>query len=342
VSARISEEYRAGLEATLMLDVDCPPDCNVILTTSGSTGQSKAVMHTWSAIEHATYALHERLGGPGGWLCALPLHTSAGFMTVARAAIADTATAAVASLAGAMPFTADAFVRGAATLDAHRRYTSLVPEMAQRLLGDAQGIAALQSFDAVLIGGQAIPKPLVSALRDAGVKVVLSYGMTETCGGCVYDGVPLSGVGVGFDAQRVQISGPVVMLGYRSDARPQTAQSVRTFTTSDFGHIDDSGCLVIDGRADDVVIVNGVNVSLSAVEAALRDLGISAVACADDSHLFAAAISSLSPDEITAAAQRIRETLAVRIDLRVVPEIPLTAAGKPDRGQLTRMLAAQS
>ena len=50
-----------------------------------------------------------------------------------------------------------------------------------------------RSFDAVLVGGAATAPALLAAARvRTGVAVVTTYGMTETCGGCVYDGRPLA------------------------------------------------------------------------------------------------------------------------------------------------------
>lgn len=56
-------------------------------------------------------------------------------------------------------------------------------------------------------------------MPDAGLTIVESFGMTETCGGCVYDGVPLPGVmvctlvSVG-GATRIAIAGPVLLTRY--------------------------------------------------------------------------------------------------------------------------------
>lgn len=340
VSERVSDEYRTRLITAVNPDVSCPDACDVILTTSGSTGDPKAVMHSWSAVEHSAHSLHKRLGGAGTWVCALPLHTSAGFMTVARSVVAATDAVAVDSLGGATTFNAELFARAVAKIPSGRIYTSLVPEMAQRLLGEAAGIEALRTCDAVLVGGQAIPEPLVFALRSAGVNVVLSYGMTETCGGCVYDGQPLVDVSVSISHGRVEICGPVVMLGYRGNEAVEELSAQRCFLTSDLGYVTDDGRLVLQGRTDDVVIVQGVNVSLSAVEAILRDLGINATACASDTTIHAVTASGLSPDEQQAAVARVSTELAMRIDFQVVSEVPMTAAGKPDRIALAALLAS--
>ena len=185
----------------------------------------------------------------------------------------------------------------------------------------------------VLLGGQAIPTALVETLRAAGVNPVLSYGMTETCGGCVYNGVTLDGVDITIDSGRVRVTGPVVMLGYRG-SEPANG----SFLTSDLGSVDAGGIITIDGRVDDIETINGVNVSMTAVEGLLRDLGINAVACAGSSAVLVVAATSVGPDEQSVATQRAREQFAVRLDFRVTRDVPTTTAGKVDRRQLARDL----
>jgi len=114
-------------------------------------------------------------------------------------------------------------------------------------------------------------------MRELGINVSISYGMTETCGGCVFDGSPLDGVRISLGTQddiepgRITISGNVTASGYRLrpdlDALSFISGQVQTH---DAGKLDSSGRLHILGRLDDVVIVGGVNVSLSAVESLIR------------------------------------------------------------------------
>ena len=112
-------------------------------------------------------------------------------------------------------FRAVSFAETAATMTGDRRHTSLVPTQLVRLLDDPDGVGALRSFDAVLLGGAATTPTLLARAHDAGVRAVTTYGMTETCGGCVYDGSPLAGVRVDLDAEgRVLIGGPVLATGF--------------------------------------------------------------------------------------------------------------------------------
>ena len=343
----VSPTLRAALLAAVDVTNPLPDDDTaVVLSTSGSTGEPKGVRHSLHALHVATSALHERLGGAGDWVCALPLHSSAGFMTVARAVFTGTQSFGCTSLGGAEPFTPAVFMAASEQARNHgsgRRYISLVPAMAQRLIHDSAALAELAAYDAVVIGGQAIPESVTATLRKHQVRVVLSYGATETCGGCVYDGLPLSGVQMNITSSgQVQISGEVVMLGYRHDyevSELSEIRGLRSFVMPDFGEIDAQGRLRILGRADDVVVVNGVNVSLTAVENVLTGVGIDAVVCASDMRVFAVTSAPVAMAKVAEATSLVQDALAVRLDFHAVAEIPTNASGKPDRQALLHHLA---
>jgi O-succinylbenzoic acid--CoA ligase len=92
--------------------------------------------------------------------------------------------------------------------------------------------------------------------------------MTETCGGCVYDGVPLDGVRVRIaDDERIWLGGPVLFSRYRGG---DLASEDSWFRTGDLGRLDGSGRLTVRGRADDVINTGGRKVVPGEVEAALE------------------------------------------------------------------------
>jgi len=244
---------------------DWGPDAGPLaVRTSGSTGTPKDVLLSHAAMTASATATHERLGGPGQWLLDLPPTGVAGLQVLFRSLKAGTS----AIVADEHLSLTDAIE----AMDGERRYASLVPTQLYRL-AEAGEVGVLTSLDALLVGGAALSPRLLDHVRDAGVRVVRTYGMTETCGGCVYDGEPLDGVRVDVgDDGRIRLAGPVLMDGY-ADA-DATARVLRDgwFDTQDLGELTSDGHLRVLGRADDVVVSGGANVPLPAVASVLRDL----------------------------------------------------------------------
>jgi O-succinylbenzoic acid--CoA ligase len=238
----------------------------VVVGTSGSTGTPKGVELSAAALRHSARACLDRVGARPGerWLCCLPATHVAGLQVLVRSLVS-----------GSEPVLAER--AGAETVAGSGcAYVSLVPTQLQRLLlGPAVPLAG---FSSVLLGGAAAPASLLEAARAAGVPVVTTYGMTETCGGCVYDGVPLDGVRVairGDDGdspaeERIWIGGPVLFSGYRGQLAGPAALRDGWFRTGDLGRLDSSGRLVVRGRADDVINTGGHKVVPGEVAAALQ------------------------------------------------------------------------
>lgn len=310
-------------------------DVALLVSTSGSTGDPRGVHWTRAALHHSVTSLHDRLGGPGDWLLALPVTSAAGLMALVRTAVAGTTAHTLPSLAGAAPFSVADVVDCATRARAHARrlYVSLIDEQARRLASSTEGLAVLTSLDAVLLGGGPVDD-VAQRLRDHGVPVVTSYGMTETCGGCVYDGRPLPGVGVDIDHQgRITINGPVVSPGYRL-RRDDDAFRDGAFITRDIGVMQD-GILRVQGRIDDAVKVDGVLVDLGTVAALAQSVtGATAAVArpAGDGRGVEVVIEAeeIATQEVVAA---IRDRLAVRVSdvLMVEPgSLPRLPGGKID------------
>jgi O-succinylbenzoic acid--CoA ligase len=191
----------------------------------------------------------------------------------------------------------------------------------------------------VLLGGAAAPPELLEQARGAGVRVVTTYGMSETSGGCVYDGVPLPGVTVEA-GERIRLCGSVVARGYR--LRPDLTAELfdgQCFTTSDRGVLVD-GRLVVQGRTDDVLVTGGENVAPAAVEAVLAahpSVAEVAVVGAPDEEWgqrVVAVVVLRGPLSLEEArdhvGRRLPRSHAPR-ELRVVDALPLLPSGKIDR-----------
>ena len=288
-AAEAADRVRAQVQAALA-EPEGSPRAELRVPTSGSTGQPREVVLSGRAVRASGEATAARLGGHGQWLLALPTSHVAGLQVVARSVLAGTSPVAMDLREG---FRSQHFADASRRLTGGRRFTSLVPTQAHRLVADAAagspaGLAALAEYDAVLLGGAAPAPALLAALADAGVRVVTTYGMSETAGGCVYDGVPLDGVRVRVREDRIEISGPVLADRYADDDAA-TAQAFRTdpdgvrwLRTNDVGiltSVDGVDHLTVQGRGDDMLITGGVNVAPAAVEALLTGAHGIAQAC---------------------------------------------------------------
>jgi O-succinylbenzoic acid--CoA ligase len=329
-----------------LLQVEQPviePDAAAIVPTSGSTGQPKAVVLSRAALRASVAATHARLGGPGDWVLALPGHYVAGLMVVARAVTAGT------RVLLARPDLADlSEVVSAAT---GRRYISLVPtQLARARAGGLWDVLA--GFDAVLVGGGPLTPDLLIAARTAGITVVTTYGMAETCGGCVYDGRPLDDVRVVLaDDGRIMIGGPVLSSGYRLRPDLTAASRVGDFLlTADRGRWIDERLEVL-GRLDEVVITGGLKVDLGQVEGLVRvwagRQGGDGVAVGVPDADWGTRIVAVSdvPGDLEELQRQIRAVLpayAAPRALHYLDPLPRLASGKPDRQTIAALIAAES
>lgn len=204
------------------------PATDLIVRTSGSTtGTGHLIAMSAAALAASARATHARLAGAGSWVLALPAHHIAGLQILVRSILAGTDPVVVDATAGFSPGAlADAIVRALDRAAGTPVYTSLVPTQLHSVLAAGQERAAttLSGCAAVLIGGAAADPALLRRARAAGIRVVTTYGMSETGGGCVYDGTPLDGVAVRLEDTgpdsigRIVLSGPVLAEGY-ADAR---------------------------------------------------------------------------------------------------------------------------
>ena len=334
-----------------------PDDLALVVGTSGSTGTPKLAMLGATALTASARATHERLGGPGQWLLALPAVHVAGIQVLLRSLDADT-TPVVADLTHG--FSVEGFTAAAARLDPGvRRYTALVPTQLVRLLEHPTGAEALRRFHGVLVGGAALPPRLRRRAEAEGVTLLATYGMSETAGGCVYDGVPLTGSTVTLtDDGRVELGGVTLAHGYlgRPDltfrAFRVATDGSRSFRTDDAGRIDADGRLHVDGRLDDLVNTGGMKVAPRLVEeAALEHVpGVrEAVVVGTPDPEWGEAVSLLVvplPDARPLSVTEVREALRGHLPDHALPRrvasadaVPLRGPGKPDRPAVAALFA---
>ena len=236
------------------------PDIALAVATSGTGGEPKVAELTRSAVTAAVEASAAALGAEPseGWLCCLPPAHVGGLLVILRAVLLGSPVAVHAR-----------FDPRAFEAEPDLAFVSVVPTMLARLL-DAR--VDLRRFRAILVGGAALSEDLAARAAGAGARLVPTYGLTESCGGVVYDGEPLTGteVRIGDDGEIV-LRGPTVMRGYRLDPAATTAafDAERWLRTGDAGSFDGGG-LHVDGRIDEAILTGGERVWPTEVEAALR------------------------------------------------------------------------
>ena len=315
----------------------------VVVATSGSTGVPKGVELSAGALLHSARASLARIGARPGerWLCCLPATYIAGLQVLVRSLVS-----------GTDPVLAErADAQTVATCGC--AHVSLVPTQLGRLLdidipttGDIS--SPLAGFRSVLLGGAAAPAGLLDAARAARVPVVTTYGMTETCGGCVYDGIALDGVRIKIDDEdgRIWLAGPVLFSGYRGGPRVPDDQWLRT---GDLGRMDSAGRLVVRGRADDVINTGGALVVPGEVAAALqtcpgvRDVAVLGQPDPEWGERVVAVVvpDPADPPTLELLRLHVKERLpryAAPSRIVMIDAVPMLPSGKHDLARLRREL----
>ena len=237
------------------------PEIALIVHTSGTGGAPKFVQFDRRAIDAAVASSASALGASADdrWLCCLPLAHVGGLLVLLRAV-----------LLGAPVTIHTGFDAAAVAAERGSAFTSLVPTMLGRLV--AAG-AELSAFRAILVGGAHLSPQLRASAERAGASIVETYGLTESCGGVVYDGVPLPGTEMRIDPEGgIELHGPTLMRGYRFDPSATAAAFTEDgwLRPGDAGEIDREGRLHVVGRFDDLINTGGEKVWPDEVEAALR------------------------------------------------------------------------
>ncbi|MFC5337228.1 AMP-binding protein [Leucobacter denitrificans] len=325
-----------------------PEGTAVVVRTSGSSGIPKAVALSAEALKTSAAATREELGGAGQWLVTLPPNLISGLQMLVRSA--STRIEPVFAPQGA---DARTLLDLADTMTHERRYISVVPVQLTRLLDlaeqDEDAADTLRQFDAVLVGGQAVSLEQRRRAHLLGVKLRRSYGMTETAGGCVYDGVEIGDTRVRIRDGEVQLAGSTLALGYVGDEaltndrfvtdKDRNGEDVRWYRTGDSGELL-GGMLTVTGRLDRVLISGGVNVSLDEIERVARELpGWGSTVALATTHPEWGERPSLVVETEPGAVpfDEVREAIRTRLGAAAAPEwatetetLPRLVGGKPD------------
>ncbi|MFB2865259.1 AMP-binding protein [Aeromonas sp. MdU4] len=243
-----------------------PTQLNNMILTSGSSGTPKSVVHRLSnhlASARGSAALIP-LDKECGWLLSLPLFHVGGYAILFRV-----------------------FLAGASlVLDQRERplkerlecqpitHLSLVPTQLWRLLAEGFDPAHTRLRE-LLLGGAAIPQPLVSRLCAMGLVPKVSYGLSEmgsqVCTAIPGDagvvGKPLPGREVCIKEQEICVRGATLFAGYyRAGELELPLDEAGWFHTRDKGGFTAVGALMVEGRLDNLFISGGENIQPETIE----------------------------------------------------------------------------
>ena len=323
--ALVSDGPALGFGAVTSTEVEAKTA--VLVTSTGSTGANKEISLSTGALLASAKAANKFLSASFGetWSLLLPLTHIAAVNVLVRSLELGTIPVNLINLNGEFPKV---------------EYTAIVPtQLFNALNGDDRLLRHLQSAKAVLVGGAALTPELHVQATSAGIKVVTTYGMSETSGGCVYNGLPLEGVQVAIsDLGFIKISGPVLASDLNLDSN-------NWFVTSDRGELID-GHLKVLGRDDDVIISGGENISLIEIENEISQsfANFEFVAFAVTSEKWGQELHIAAVNAPTEFSEQVETLLVKKFGNAAKPKrfhqlsaLPLIGIGKVDRGALAQL-----
>ena len=312
-----------------------PSEISLVVSTSGSTGDAKEVGLSAAALLASAKATNKFFGASKGqiWSLLLPLTHVAGINVLVRSLELGTIAIDARGITGKYP---------------NADYTAIVPTQLFRALNsDADLLAHLISAKSVLVGGAALDRKLRDQARTAGINIVESYGMTETCGGCVYDGLPIGDTSVEINKDGlIKISTASLATTYLNDTSGWSSKlEDGYFLTSDLGEIK-GGKLTVTGRADDVIVTGVENISLTKVEEVIRNTfaGIECAAFAIADQQWGQALHLAIAGSVKPEVTEINASLSAHISAAAkikraiyIDKLPKTALDKVNRQELVNL-----
>ena len=341
-----SEKVTRRYKDAISIQDECKIETGLIVCTSGTTGNPKAVEISSKALLNAANKTNQMFNDSADWILAINPAFIGGLMVLARAIISNQNW--IYGLDESDKFNPDLFIAKAMeVLSKNKKVrTSLVNAQLSTLVSQGH-TETLKKFDALLIGGGQISNSLYEQLKNDGVNLIRTYGMTETCGGIVWDGFALNNVLIRIDHPASDGVGQIAIKSdsnatcYHGKSNEINKLNQSTFSndwvlTKDLGSLK-NGELKVIGRNDDIVISGGNNVSLHAIENVIKDqLGIEdAVVFSIPDEKWGAIVAAVIVGncEISVIQKSIEKELgkaAVPRIIKNVQEIPLLPNGKVD------------
>ncbi len=328
----------------------------LILFTSGSSGKSKAVVHTFMSLYQSVKQIDSlfSLSREDVWLASLPLYHIGGFMILVRALLTGSQAAFPESLK---------HEEIAAGINRYSpTHISIVPTTLKRMM--EENFLPNKNLKYVYLGGGPSDKQLCLNACNAGWPIVKVYGSSETCSMVAAlkpskltlmpesSGKPLgeNQIRISNDPMssgEILVHSTALFKEYFNDKETTDAKlNNGWFHTGDYGRIDEEGYLFVHSRREDMIITGGENVSAQEVEEAIksvigiRDAFVFGTADATWGQIVCAAVTGNLNDE-----EEIRRSLKEKLAGYKIPKqfyflesIPKNEMGKVKRAELFSIL----
>lgn len=337
----------------------------VILFTSGSSGEPKAVVHTFKSLYESVKAidLFANLSQKDIWLASLPHYHIGGFMIFIRSLLAGSALAFPNSL-NYEDFM-NAYTKHEPT------YISLVVTTLKKMLND--NISVNKKLKYIFLGGGPIATDLCVDAINKGFPIIKVYGSTETCSMITAlhplefklkpnsSGLPLDKSKIKIKIKNeykkrigeVLVKSPTLFKEYLNDESLTKEKYYDSFyNTGDYGWIDNDGYLFIEARREDIIITGGENVSIKEIENAFSNInGIK------EFHIFSLkdekwgqsinavvvkGIPDITDDEIKSVLKTKLASFKIPKRIFFLEVIPKTELGKVNKNELLKLLKLNS
>lgn len=252
-------------------------DCSaaLIMFTSGSTGENKAVVHSLNSLFASVSSIDQEihLEENKKWLASLPFYRIGGFQIIIRSLLTG------GTLCIPSGISTENIING--IIHFKPDYISLVNATYRSLLQSS--INGLKNTKAIFIGGGPVESSLFKEGLSKGLPVYKVYGSTET-GSMITmlkpedvenkidsAGKPLPGVKLKIEQNEILVSTNSLFTGYYKNCSLTKEKIVNGwYRTGDIGFIDNDGFLFVEGRKDNILISGGEKINPTEIEDILK------------------------------------------------------------------------
>lgn len=317
----------------------------LILFTSGSTNESKAVIFTFENLLASANSFIEyfNANSSDSWLLSLPIFHIGGFMIIFRTILAKST----------LFFPLQ--IQNKSILEAIGKFKPSFISVVNPTLSflEKSDFTKYQNLKGIFAGGGPITENTISEMIEKGIPVFKVYGSTETTSMITIlspkdfinkkksAGNHFANVKIFIsDESEIVVEAKQIARYFEEENREQK------FYTNDIGKIDEDGFLFIEGRISEFIISGGVNINLNKIEKVIKNckqIKDCAVLGISDNYWGEKLVAVLEIED-RFEMELLQKILIENLDkweipkeLIIINELPKTELGKIDKKSLKQL-----